>query len=226
MYLWWSVSDKQPRWKVLYFRPKSLRPQVRRGRVCCNAVKSDFFGGIKSRAEGSSPLTIPTLCRGSAPVSVERARSCRCPRAGRKPGITMAECFLSTTTPGKLHGLTPEIGRIQARESWDHTHTHTLATHFNSNSPKLGEELPGRSDGGDVGAEYCKRRQIYLVGLELETSSMAFNMTQGEDIEADESDGVWQQRWPPRLLKRSLIQTRDVTPRVAYGPAARQYCLQ
>lgn len=26
----------------------------------------------------------------------------------------MAECFISTTTPGKLHGLTPEIGMLKA----------------------------------------------------------------------------------------------------------------
>lgn len=123
MYLQRDFFSGQPRWKVLYLRLHFLRRQVRRGRVCCNAVKTDFFGGIKSRAEGSSPLTIPTLCRGSAAVSGERARSCRCPRAGRKPGITMAECFLSTTTPGKLHGLTPEIGMLQARE---YTHSHKV----------------------------------------------------------------------------------------------------
>lgn len=94
---------------------------ARRSRVSCNAVRSDciFFsggwgGGIKSRAEGSSPLNIPTRCRGSAAVSGGRARSCRCPRAGRKLGITMAECFISTTTPGKLRGLTPEIGMLKA----------------------------------------------------------------------------------------------------------------
>lgn len=97
---------------------------ARRSRVSCNAVRSDFFsGGIKSRAEGSSPLNIPTLCRGSAAVNGGRARSCRCPRAGRKLGITMAECFISTTTPGKRHGLTPEIGMLKAWEHWEHTYT-------------------------------------------------------------------------------------------------------
>lgn len=132
MYLQWDIFNGQPRWKVLYFRLKSLRLQVHRGRVCCNAVKTDFFGGIKSRAEGFSPLTIPTLCRGSAAVSGERARSCRCPQAGRKPGITMAECFLSTTTPGKLHGLTPEIGMLKA---WEVLGLHTLSqSNFNSTS--------------------------------------------------------------------------------------------
>lgn len=102
------------RWKLFFLRQLSLRRQVRRGRFCCNAVKSDFFGGTKRRAGGFSPLTIPTLCRGSAAESGERARSCRCLRAGRKPGITMAECFSSTTTPGKLRGLTPEIGMLKA----------------------------------------------------------------------------------------------------------------
>lgn len=74
--------------------------------------RATFSGGIITRAGGFSPLTVPTLCRGWAAVSGERARSCRCPRAGRKPGITMAECFTSTTTPGKLRGLTPEIGMM------------------------------------------------------------------------------------------------------------------
>lgn len=94
--------------------------------IRCNAVRSDFFRGIKSRAGGCSPLTVSTLCRGSAAESGERARSCRCPRAGRKPGITMAECFSSITTPGKLHGLTPEIGTLKAREQWDYTHSHKV----------------------------------------------------------------------------------------------------
>ena len=82
-------------------------------------------GGLHSRAGGCCPLTIPTRCRGSAAVSGERARSCRCPRAGRKPGITMAECFSSTTTPGKLRGLTPEIGTWGPGVVGSHTHTYT-----------------------------------------------------------------------------------------------------
>lgn len=149
MYLQRDVFCGQPRWKVLYLRLHSLRRQVRRGRVCCNAVKSDFFGGIKSRAEGFSPLTIPTLCRGSAAVSGERARSCRCPRAGRKPGITMAECFLSTTTPGKLHGLTPEIGMLKA---WEHTHLHKSCFNSTSRPNKLAEVT-----GGDARAAGRRR---------------------------------------------------------------------
>lgn len=137
MYLRWDIFNGQPRWKLLYFRLKSLRLQVHRGRVCCNAVKTDFFGGIKSRAEGFSPLTIPTLCRGSAAVSGERARSCRCPQAGRKPGITMEECFLSTTTPGKLRGLTPEIGMLRPGKYWDYTHSHQIIFNSTSSSSKL-----------------------------------------------------------------------------------------
>lgn len=154
MYLLWDFFSGEPRWKVLYLRLCSLRGQVRRGGVCCNAVKTDFFGGIKSRAGGFCPLTIPTLCRGSAAVSGERARSCRCPRAGRKPGITMAECFLSTTTPGKLHGLTPEIGMFKARDCWHYTHSHkvmliqqVLLTKYHN----LLEEMPGRLEGGIEG---------------------------------------------------------------------------
>lgn len=35
----------------------------------------------------------------------------------------MAECFISTTTPGKLRGLTPEIGMLKALERWEHIRT-------------------------------------------------------------------------------------------------------
>ena len=123
MYLLWDFFNGEPRRKVSYLRLCSLRGRVRRGRVRCNAVKTDFFsGGLETRAGGFCPLTIPTLCRGSAAVSGERARSCRCPRAGRKPGITTAECFLSTTIPGKLRGLTLEIGTLKAWEIWDYSH--------------------------------------------------------------------------------------------------------
>lgn len=121
MYLRRDVFIGDHRWKVLYLR---LFSPARRGGARGNAVKTDFFGGIKSRAGGCSPLIVSTLCRGSAAVSGERAPSCRCPRAGRKPGITTAECFISTTTPGKLHGLTPEIGMPRPGSSGI-THTHT-----------------------------------------------------------------------------------------------------
>lgn len=157
MYLPWDFFSGQPRRKVLYLRLHYLRRQVRRGRVCCNAVKSDFFGGIKIRAGGFSPLTIPTLCRGSAAVSGERARSCRCPRAGRKPGTTMAECFLSTTTPGKRRGLTPEIGMLQAWWYWHCTHSHkvTLCQQvLVTNYCNLVEEKPGRGKEGGGDDDY------------------------------------------------------------------------
>lgn len=154
----------QPRWKVLYLRLHFVRRQVRRGRVCCNAVKTDFFGGIKSRAEGFSPLIIPTLCRGSAAVSGERARSCRCPRAGRKPGITMAESFISTTTPGKLHGLTPEIGMLKAWEHWDYTHSHKVTLihqAFLTNYQNLARRYWRRCQGGPGGGG--RRLQVEAV---------------------------------------------------------------
>lgn len=103
------------------FSPPSLHSTFERLAVearCNAAVRSHFAfysgrggGGIRGRAERAPARSpSPTRCRGSAAGSGARARSCRCPRAGRKPGTTTAECSSSTTTPGKLHGLTPEIG--------------------------------------------------------------------------------------------------------------------
>lgn len=204
MYLQRDVFCGQPRRKVLYLRLHSLRRQVRRGRVCCNAVKSDFFGGIKSRAEGFSPLTIPTLCRGSAAVSGERARSCRCPRAGRKPGITMAECFLSTTTPGKLHGLTPEIGMMKA---WEHTHSHKSSFNSTSRPNKLAEVT-----GGDARAAGRRRGEkrlevkavcVFVFGCKFPPFPLMWHKAEVDIVATtDESDEIWQQLWPPLLLNK------------------------
>lgn len=124
-----SSAESFAVWPLEWFAPARECVEVFAG---CNAVRSRSLvgGGIKSRAEGCSPLTIPTRCRGSAAESAERARSCRCRRAGRKPGTTTAECSSSTTTPGKLHGLTPEIGMPQGlgavgARTHAHTHIHT-----------------------------------------------------------------------------------------------------
>lgn len=101
----------------LHWRFERLAVEAR----CNAAVRSHFpfffgrggkeGGGYKAGQRGARARSpSPTRCRGLAAGSGARARSCRCPRAGRKPGTTTAECSSSTTTPGKLHGLTPEIG--------------------------------------------------------------------------------------------------------------------
>lgn len=127
--------------KLFFFFSSPLHSRFERlaAEARCNAaVRSHFAffslwsGGIRGRAERAPARSpSPTRCRGSAAGSGARARSCRCPRAGRKPGTTTAECSSSTTTPGKLHGLTPEIGNGN-RPCWSGSsgitrfNTHTL----------------------------------------------------------------------------------------------------
>lgn len=125
--------------ETFFFLPPCIRDsRDSRWRARCNAaVRSHFAfflwsGGIRGRAERAPARSpSPTRCRGSAAGSGARARSCRCPRAGRKPGTSTAECSSSTTTPGKLHGLTPEIGNgngpcLSGSSGITHFNTHTL----------------------------------------------------------------------------------------------------
>jgi len=83
---------------------------------------SSSLPGIGRRAAGRGA----SRCRGWAPDGW--GRSCRCPPAGRKPGTGTGGCSSSTTTPGRLHGSTPETGnccRPGNTGTREHTHSHT-----------------------------------------------------------------------------------------------------
>lgn len=131
----------------------------------------------------------------------------------------MAEFSISTTTPGKLHGLTPEIGMLTAWEHWQHTRTKCF---YSAARPAKLAFAGGRQWKTVVFVLWGSRGLCVWGGCLLPVSPALSSCAAGtRGVRSDAWDGTWQRWRPPPSPRAAPMRAGDGMPAVAYGAAAR-----